>query len=404
MKEKILIVDDEPNILAACRRQLRKFFDLHTAQGALEAQELIREQGPYSVVVSDMRMPEMDGIEFLSWVHERSPDSVRMMLTGNADLETATRAVNQGNIFRFLTKPCSLEKLAQAIWAGIRQYRLITAERVLLERTLRESLRVLTEVLGLVNPQAFSRSSRILNFVRQLVKELDLPDHWEFEVAGMLCQLGCVSLPAETLERVYSGEELSEREAELYRNHPSVAADLLSKIPRLERVARMIEAQRDAFSAYDPSRMSAEETREMMGAQILKAALQLDHSISQGVSPALALRQLQKRVEEIHPAIIEAATRLNLEKVHRIVKRLHLAELQIGMILDEDVFATSNLLLVSKGQEVSQAVLERLRAFSKTIGIREPFRVVTHEEAKPLSDGDNIVEIPVSTEVVIQNI
>src|SRR5437870_13752231 len=119
MSEKILFVDDDANILAALQRQLRKQFSIHTSTDASRALESFETSGPYAVIVSDMRMPGMDGVQFLSKVRQRAPDSVRIMLTGNADQQTAVDAVNEGAIFRFLTKPCSTEVLACVLSAGI---------------------------------------------------------------------------------------------------------------------------------------------------------------------------------------------------------------------------------------------------------------------------------------------
>src|SRR5208283_5528581 len=132
MPAKILFVDDDPDILAGFQRQLRKTFTVETALGGEQGLKAVSEQGPFSVIVSDLRMPGMDGIRFLSCVREAAPDSVRLMLTGNADLQAAIGAVNEGHIFRFLTKPCNPQTLSNAITAGIRQYQLICAERELL--------------------------------------------------------------------------------------------------------------------------------------------------------------------------------------------------------------------------------------------------------------------------------
>src|SRR5882672_4792554 len=111
MNTKILCVDDEPNVLEAFSRSLRKDFQVFVAQSGEQGIAMIENEGPFAVVVSDMRMPEMDGIQFLSRVRETIPETVRVMLTGNADQQTAMNAVNEGNIFRFLTKPCSPEAL-----------------------------------------------------------------------------------------------------------------------------------------------------------------------------------------------------------------------------------------------------------------------------------------------------
>src|SRR5689334_22713738 len=127
MSIKILCVDDDPNILQGYKRAFRRDFEIHIAEGGIEGLAMIENEGPFAVVVSDMRMPVMDGIQFLIRVRELAPQSVRMMLTGNADQQTAIDAVNQGNIFRFMTKPCPPDVMATMLNAGIEQYRLITA-------------------------------------------------------------------------------------------------------------------------------------------------------------------------------------------------------------------------------------------------------------------------------------
>ncbi|MDH3727971.1 MAG: response regulator, partial [Myxococcales bacterium] len=124
-KPRVLCVDDESNILDGLRRHLRRHFEIHTAPGSREGLGLMEaEEEPFVVVVSDLQMPEMNGIDFLKEVRERSPDTTRILLTGNADLSSAVSAVNEGNIFRFLTKPCPNEVLIQAVSAGVEQHRL----------------------------------------------------------------------------------------------------------------------------------------------------------------------------------------------------------------------------------------------------------------------------------------
>jgi CheY-like chemotaxis protein len=129
MGEKILFVDDEPPVLEGYQRLLRREFTVNTAQGGHQGLATIRANGPYAVIVSDMRMPEMDGIEFLSQARQTAPDSVRMLLTGHADLDDAIDAVNKGNIFRFLTKPCDKPVLVDAIQSGLEQYRTAKSQR-----------------------------------------------------------------------------------------------------------------------------------------------------------------------------------------------------------------------------------------------------------------------------------
>jgi serine phosphatase RsbU (regulator of sigma subunit) len=130
-------VDDDTHLLAALRRQLRRKVDLQTAESGPDGLAAITREGPFSVIVTDYRMPGMDGIEFLSRARKLAPDTVRMLLTGSADLHAAIQAVNQGNIFRFLTKPCSPEDLLEALQSGVRQYRRSREEQQYNQRTRR---------------------------------------------------------------------------------------------------------------------------------------------------------------------------------------------------------------------------------------------------------------------------
>lgn len=127
MKPRVLFVDDDTNILESFRTILRRRYDLDTAEGPARGLAMIRESGPYAVVVSDLRMPEMDGVVFLSEVARIAPDAVRIMLTGHADLEASMHAVNEGRIFRFLTKPIAPATLILSLDAAVEQYRLVAA-------------------------------------------------------------------------------------------------------------------------------------------------------------------------------------------------------------------------------------------------------------------------------------
>lgn len=134
MDNKVLFVDDEQSILDGYRRILHREFLVSTANSGQEGLEMIGTDGPFAVVVSDMRMPAMNGALFLSKARERAPDTVRMLLTGYSDLDAAIDAVNSGNIFRYLTKPCQKEVLVEAIQSGVAQYHAIHANKELVKK------------------------------------------------------------------------------------------------------------------------------------------------------------------------------------------------------------------------------------------------------------------------------
>ena len=306
MSEKILFVDDEPNVLATYKRHLRKQFQLETATSGKQGLEAIDSRGPFAVIVADLRMPGMDGIQFLAEARERAPDSVLMMLTGYADVQTALKAVNEGVFFRFLIKPVQLETLVKALEAGIARYQLVTAERELLEKTLKGSIEVLTEILGMVNPAAFGRATRIKHYVSDIAVQLQLPDLWQLEMAAMLSQIGCITVPPDILDKMYAGESLTGDEQELFSSHPSVGSSLVANIPRLKPIARMIKAQQLPFKSYVVQQSLAQERGIDLGAQILKVALDLDQLVVGGLSPKAALDELHRRPDEYNPEVVTA--------------------------------------------------------------------------------------------------
>src|SRR5579862_9085817 len=280
MRERILLVDDDSNVLDAYRRSLSREFLLETAIGSDQALPLIEKNGPYAVIVSDMRMPGMSGIQLLSAAKTTSPDTVRVILTGNADLQTAIDAINEGSIFRFLIKPCDREVMAKTLTAALMQYGLVTAEKELLEQTLSGCVQVLTEVLSLVNPAAFARADRARRYIRHVVTAMKLGNPWQYEVAAMLSQLGCVTLAPETVEAVYNGQPLTPSEETQVAAHPRVAFDLLSNIPRLEPIAWMIEHQNRPVPADGGSQQA--DIRK--GAEILRLILAYEDAIHKGSS------------------------------------------------------------------------------------------------------------------------
>jgi response regulator RpfG family c-di-GMP phosphodiesterase len=118
-------VDDDRNILSSFQRQFHSIYETLIAENAYDGLKIIEMKGPVAVVVSDYRMPEMNGVEFLTRVREISPDTVRFMLTGQADMEAVIKVINEGRIFRLLTKPCLPDLMKKNIEDGIDQYKLI---------------------------------------------------------------------------------------------------------------------------------------------------------------------------------------------------------------------------------------------------------------------------------------
>ena len=208
---------------------------------------MLRGRSPYAVVIADMQMPGMNGVEFLMELEKAAPDTVRIMLTGNADQKTAREAVNQGHIFRFLTKPCPPEELIPALRAGLKQYQLVTAERDLLEQTLNGSARMLSDILAMHDADAFGRSQRLREYMRAFAEHLQLKQTWDLELAAMLSQIGCVTIPQLVLAKTRAGRPLAGAEADMVARIPQIGHDLLSHVPRLESAAAIVLYQNKNF-------------------------------------------------------------------------------------------------------------------------------------------------------------
>jgi len=375
MVEKILFVDDDPNILSAYQRQFRKQFIIETALGGDLGLAMIANHGPYGVIVADMRMPGMDGIQFLSKVRILTPDSVRIMLTGNADQQTAIDAVNEGNIFRFLTKPCPPEIISKALTAGIEQYRLITAEKELLEKTLIGSIKVLTDILTLVNPTAFGRASRVQRLVQTLSAELKVEKSWQIEIAAMLSQLGCITISEEILSKIYSGTNLTEQELQTFHAHPQIGSGLISSIPRLETIAAIIAYQEKRFDGSGISSDSKSGADIPLGARILKLALDFDSLVASGMNNAQAFTVIQERQGWYDQTIFIALKNVLTAENNYEVKFVMTNELKKNMILAEDIKTSSGNIILTKGHDITPLVRIRLINLVQTKSIKEPIKV-----------------------------
>lgn len=374
MNKKILFVDDEANILFVYRRQFRHL-EASTAMNGAEGLAFLDNEGPFAVVVSDLRMPGMDGVRFLASVRERAPDTIRIMITGNADLEASIAAVNEGNIFRFLTKPVAVELLDKTVNSALEQYRLITAERELLEQTLEGSIKVMSETLSLVNPMAFSSALRLKRHAEFVCGALGVANKWQIEIAALLSHIGCVALPTETLEKVYAAQKLTDAENEAFVSHPALGSKLLINIPRLEPVARIIEYQNrpnDAVNIEDPDLRSA----VIAGAKILRATIEFDRLVSHGDSRNAACAKMRAQPAEFDEAVVQALEKLELQHAEMSIRMIAVHNLTTDMMLDQDVYSKRGVLLVAKGADITLSVLERLKKYLSIDDIVDPVRVL----------------------------
>jgi response regulator RpfG family c-di-GMP phosphodiesterase len=377
-RTKILCVDDEPNVLAGLALHLGRPYEMSTAGDGATALHLMETAGPFAVVMSDMRMPGMDGATFLHRACELAPDTTRLLLTGHADLSAAIAAVNDGHIFRFLTKPCPPDQLLIACAAAVRQHELVSAEHVLLDQTLHGSIKALMDVLALTHPAAFGRSLRIRGHVTELAATIGLRDRWQVVLAAMVSQLGCISLTDEVAEKLYYGRPLDPEERAAVERVPDVTRQILASIPRLEGVLAILERMHGPLS---PARIDPADPIAI-GARLLRLVSEYEALEVGGMEPAAAIETLRGR-GGYDPTLLDAFQGLHHETAVEEVREIPMAAVREGMVFAQDVLLANGVLLVARGFEVTAGFVARARNYPRGT-VREPVRVIV-SKPKPLA-------------------
>jgi response regulator RpfG family c-di-GMP phosphodiesterase len=373
---RVLFVDDEPNILDAFRRQLRRDFSVETAVGAAKGLFALGQAEPFEVIVSDFMMPGINGAEFLAAARRAAPTTTRMLLTGHADLADAARTINEGQVFRMLLKPVDQDTMVTALHDCVAHHRLLVAERELLEQTLHGSVKALTDVMSLASPVAFGRAARMRLMAAAMLDEVAADDRWAVELAVQMSQLGAVTLPPAVAEKAAGGEPLTATEQAMVDRVPEVAEQLISPIPRLAPVA---EAIRYAGKGYDGSGTPDDGTagdRIPLGGRVLRLVQDYDTLVTQGASPTVALAALRSARRLYDPALLDALGTAAAAAA-RAVRGVALGDLRSGMVLAAPVTSRSGVLLVNAGQEITIGLITRLRNFAELEdGVAEPVMVL----------------------------
>jgi CheY-like chemotaxis protein len=361
-KFKVLCVDDEPRVLDSLRRHLQDTYEVLTAASGAAGLDVLKQHRDVGVVVSDMRMPEMDGATFLRHTRVLRPSAVRVLLTGQADMAAAIKAINEGQIFRFLTKPCAPDQFLSVISEAIRQYELIAAERLLLQRTLVGAIKALTDIMTLVSPAIVGRAQRLKRRVSALATELKLEERWQVETAALLSHLGEVSLPDSVTDKIAHGTELDEEETQRLQETTRAANRLINHVPRLEAVSAILNAL--AEPGADPGIVTRPDATHV---EVLRLAMEAERLETQGLRGDAVLETLEAS-GDYPPALLSALKATQVEQSEVLTRvEIPLAALAGGMILDQDVVTNRQVLIAPRGCEVTPSFLEHLRHFAKQL-------------------------------------
>lgn len=377
---RILLVDDENNILEAYKRNMGDEFEIEVAGSGIAAIELINREKQFQVIVTDYKMPNMNGVELLEQVRNIAPETVQIMLTGQADMEAIIKLINKGKIFRFLTKPCSPEDLIASIKDGVRQYELVAAEKELLGKTLGGSIKVLADLLALAKPQAFNKTQKIRILARQIHNELVVDHKWQIEIAATLSQIGCVTIPDDILKKVYKGLTLSDAENIMFMNHASIGADMIKNIPRMEAVAEIIRYQEKKYDGSGFPSDNIKGDKIPVGSRILKIVLDYDKAVTGGVDGEKVLSDMGKKPGYYDPFLFSIAEKnfLKIEKPKKsfVKKDIPADSLEEGMYLAEDLISATGVFIGAKNQILTSALISTIGNYSKNSQLKDTVRVI----------------------------
>lgn len=363
----VLCVDDEVEVLNGLSRDLGWDFEVLTADGGAKALEILKET-PVAVIISDMRMPGMDGAAFLAKARELVPDTTRILLTGHADLDASIRAVNEGHIFRFLTKPCSSRELSEVLGHAVEQHRLVTAEKVLLEQTLRGAVSSLRATLSLVRPDVFGFADIVRRRAAALVAGVpQQTPQWTVDLALDLCMVPLITLAPDTVDLYLSGKLLFGHHKQAYENLPESVGRVLGTIPRLEGVCHILARQ---YASYQHR-----ATDIPMTAYALRIATDFE-LLARHESLADAWSTVAGRAGRYHPDLIprlEAA--LAQDAQLSIVELVRFEQLYVGHILAKPILTADGTPLVPEGTEITTPLKERLSNFAAGAGLTLPLYI-----------------------------
>ncbi len=376
MNTRLLIVDDDPNVLASIKRNLRNSFDITVTTGGPNALELIKVQEPFAVILSDYQMPEMDGIAFLARSRELAPDAVRIMLTGQADMRVAVQAVNEGYIFQFLTKPCPTDQMENVLHAAVEHYYALQSEKELLDKTLKGSIKMLLDILAVTNALAFSQASRLRAHMKKIAERLKVPDLWEVELTALLSMIGCVTVPSDILHRRSMMESLNPKEMELYYSHARIGSGLLNNIPRLEAVSQAVKYQNKRFDGSGPPADGLRGEEIPYLGRLLKLVIDYDELSEVGMTGIQAMAMLRQRDSWYDPVMLATleAVILELEPSYTVAS-VSLDDLEEGMITAMEIKDKQGRVLLTARREITPVIKEQLLNYHKMSSIVQPITV-----------------------------
>ena len=415
----LLFVDDEANILSALKRLFRPLgYRIFTADGGAAGLQVF-EQNTIDLVVSDMRMPEMNGAQFLEQVRQKWPDAIRILLTGYADVSSTIAAINKGEIYRYIAKPwddndiiltvkhalerknlelekqrlealtlkqneelkdlnANLEAKVKARTEELRQamgFLEVTHKR--LKDSFITSLKVFSNLMELREGAMAGHSRRVADYARRLAQRMGMPDNEVQDVmfAALLHDIGKIGLPDRLLHKSFASLTTEER-AEVIK-HPITGQAALMGLENMKEAAMLVRSHHERFDGLGyPDGLSGMSISR--GARILAVvndydSLQLGTLLSKPLTPQEACEfLLEGRGKRYDPKVVDVFLEIagGAEKGEAVVPdvKVPTSALKAGMVLTRDLVTAGGLLLLSKGHLLDDVLIEQISGFEHSEG------------------------------------
>jgi response regulator RpfG family c-di-GMP phosphodiesterase len=393
---KVLYVDDEINLLSSFRSLMRKE-DIETflLQDAAKIDEMLEKNGPFAVVLSDQRMPELTGAELLEKVSKVHPETLRVLITGYSDFEEMIKAINNGGISHYIAKPWKDEELKRVISSMTERYNLVNENsfllselknknrklKELLDGTVLESIHLLVDILSYINPHAASQTDRVKSAGLPIVDMMENISHqevWEISIAFDLFNLGFAVMPT-WVQLALNKEGLSaESRFSVCQNHQLLAAQLLERIPGFEGAAKIIRLSRkdyDGTGAPDNIEVGGKDIP--LGSRLLKIFVDLDKRRSKHFKDIELLKAMTneptKYDVELLNLIIESYIANSELKTKELL--VYSQDLMPGMLILQTIQTVSGIKLVNPNTVLTKTSLMAIRSWEKLEGVEEPIKV-----------------------------
>lgn len=363
---EILIIDDTPQNLKLLIEILnKKEFQIRVFSSPEQSMKSIEIKIP-DLILLDVNMPKITGFQFASFLKTNIAykDIPIIFITASSSIEDKLKAFELGGV-DYITKPFQIEEVLARVNAQLTIKQAKDALEETLNHTLQGSISLLTEILSFTNPEIFNKSVRLKTYTETLIKTLKLKNKWVYEIASMLSQLGCLSLPEHIIKKVLLNLPLSQEDTVIYEKYKEIGSMMIGKIPKLEMVS-LILLQNYKKNCEEKTLTESEKFIVQTGSDILKFIIDYDNYKCKGLNDIEIETIMKKFKVEYNEKIMEGFfNELHLMGVNFIQKKLFIKELGKGMTLIEDIIDDNGMKVLAKDTILTENVLHLLEMYSK---------------------------------------